>query len=380
MSDVAVIGGGIVGSSVAYHAARAGLKVTLADRSDAGHATAAGAGIVASGIGQRPATAHDALLAKAAAYYPRLIAQLAADGEERTGYNTVGSILVAMTEAEVEALVDANRIGEESRAAGVEGIEEVSLIDGRQARALFPPLAEVPAALHLAGTARIDGRLMRSALQRAARRHGASIVRGNAELLRDDAGRARLSVDGRRSPAENVVVAAGAWSASLGAALGVAIPVYPQRGQIAHLELPEADTGRWPVVLTFQGNYLLTFPRNRVVAGATRENDSGFDDRMTAGGVHQVLGQALRVAPGLHRGTLREVRVGFRPATVDGLPILGRVPGYENIYIATGHGPSGLTLGPHAGAVIADMIRGEGIDLDLTPYALERFEGAPRPA
>jgi D-amino-acid dehydrogenase len=238
----------------------------------------------------------------------------------------------------------------------------------------------VPAALHVAETARVDGRLMRAALQRAARRHGASIVRGNAEVVPGDAGRARLFVDGRQSPAENVVVAAGAWSASLAAALGVAIPVYPQRGQIAHLELPETDTSRWPVVLPFQGHYLLTFPRNRVVAGATRENDSGFDYRMTAGGVHEVLGQALRVAPGLQRATLREIRVGFRPATADGLPILGRIPGFTNLFIATGHGPSGLTLGPHAGTLIVDLIRGEAIALDLTPFAVERFAGLPRRA
>ncbi len=375
MSDVIVIGGGIVGSSVAYNAARAGMTVTLVDRADEGYATAAGAGIVAPGVGHHQDTAHNALMAEAGAYYPRLIAQLAEDGDEETGYDAVGALLVATTEAEAAYLLEAQRFAQDRRAAGVQGIADVSMIDGRQAGALFPALADVPAALHIAGTARVDGRLMRGALRRAAERHGATILTGNAALARDGDNRVEVTLDGGRLPADSVVLAAGAWSAPLGQALGVSMPVFPQRGQIAHLDLPETDTSRWPVVLPLRGHYLLTFPSNRVVAGATRENEAGFDYRVTAGGVYEVLGQALRVAPGLSRGTLREVRVGFRPATPDGLPILGRIPGFEHVYIATGHGPTGLTLGPHAGAVVVDLIRGATIDLDLTPYAAERFQG-----
>jgi D-amino-acid dehydrogenase len=374
LSDVVVIGGGIVGSSVAYHAARAGLSVTLIDRTDEGHATAAGAGIIAPGVGADQDDAHNALVSQAGTYYPKLVKQLAEDGELQTGYDRVGAIVVATNEAEASYLAAARQFAEESLAAGVEGIDRVSLLDTDQAKELFPALAAVPAALHLAGTARIDGRLMRDALQRAAQRHGATIVHGNAELVRAGRGAVQVFVDGEQLSAEAVVIAAGAWSAALGAALGITIPVYPQRGQIAHLAMPETDTSQWPVVLTFQGHYLLTFAPDRVVAGATREDDSGFDYRLTAGGVHQVLGQALRVAPGLGRGTLREVRIGFRPATTDGLPILGRAPELANVYIATGHGPTGLTMGPHAGALIIDLIRGEPIEIDLAPYAPERFE------
>jgi D-amino-acid dehydrogenase len=136
--------------------------------------------------------------------------------------------------------------------------------------------------------------------------------------------------------------------------------------------LPDVDTSRWPVILTCEGHYLLTFAPDRVVVGATREEGAGFDYRQTAGGMHQILDKALRVAPGLADGTLREVRVGFRPAPADGLPILGQVPGLANVYVATGHGAYGLTLGPHAGAIIIDLIRGQPVALDLSPYAPER--------
>jgi D-amino-acid dehydrogenase len=378
VNDVVVIGGGIVGSSVAYNAARVGLSVTLIDRADVGHASAAGAGIIAPGVGYQHEHAHNTLMAQAGAYYPTLIDQLAEDGELETGYDVVGSILVAMTDKETEHLTRALHFAQVSLAAGVQGIGNVAMIDGQQAQTLFPALAHVPAALSISGTARIDGRLMRAALQRAAQRHGATIVSGDATVAPETDGRAGVFVDGQPLLTENVVIAAGAWSAGIAEALRFPLPVAPQRGQIAHLELPESDTSRWPVILPFQGHYLLTFPAHRIVVGATRETNSGFDYRLTAGGVHQVLDQALHVAPGLSAATLREVRIGFRPLSPDGLPILGHVPGWENVYVATGHGPSGLTLGPHAGAVIVDLIRGGSVSFDLTPYAPGRFQAVLR--
>ncbi len=375
VSDVVVIGGGIVGSSVAYHTARAGFRVTLVDRGDEGHATAAGAGIIAPGSGHREPDAHNALVALAADHYPRLLAELAEDGEEETGYTRVGSVLVAANETEAASLDDAGRFAQDRLASGVQGVDQVSLLDGAAARSLFPALADVPKALHIAGTARIDGRLMRDALQRAAQRRDVTILRGEATLGRDAEGSVQVHVDGRTVAAGTVVVATGAWTSAVGETLGVPLPVFPQRGQIAHLVLPDEETGQWPVVLTFQGHYLLTFPRDRIVVGATREDDAGFDYRQTAGGVRQVLDQALRVAPGLRGATLREVRVGFRPATPDGLPLLGHIPGLQNVFIAAGHGATGLTLGPHTGSLTADLIRGEPISLDLRPYAAVRFTG-----
>jgi D-amino-acid dehydrogenase len=157
--------------------------------------------------------------------------------------------------------------------------------------------------------------------------------------------------------------------------LGLEVPVAPQRGQILHLELPDAATARWPIVVGFHSHYLLTFAPHRVVAGATRETESGFDPRATAGGVREALGEALRVAPGLAAATLREVRVGLRPASPDGLPIIGRAPGHTRVWLATGHGPSGLQLGPYTGELMAGLALGEPAPLDLTPYAPERFHG-----
>jgi D-amino-acid dehydrogenase len=164
--------------------------------------------------------------------------------------------------------------------------------------------------------------------------------------------------------------------------LGLELPVSALRGQLLHLELPRVDTASWPVVLGFGLNYLLGFPQSRIVAGATREADAGQDARCTAAGVHAVLQNALRLAPGLADATFSEMRVGFRPVCVDGMPVLGASRVYPNLYFATGHGGYGLEVGPYSGALVADQVLGRPSIVDLEPFALERFSkrSAARPA
>jgi D-amino-acid dehydrogenase len=184
-----------------------------------------------------------------------------------------------------------------------------------------------------------------------------------------------------RIGADAVVVAAGAWTAQVCAAAGWPLPVSPQRGQIVHARLPGdgagAGTGGWPVVLAPADPYLLGFPAGRVVLGATRE-DAGFDYAATVGGVGGLLASALRLAPGLSQGTLLETRIGFRPATADGRPLLGRLA--EGLFVAAGHGPQGLTAGPWSGRAVAALALGEPPATDLVPFDPARFAtGAPRP-
>ena len=374
MSDVVVIGGGVVGASAAYHLARSGLSVTLVDRADGGQATAAGAGIISPATSVKPPAAYFPLAFKAVEYYSTLLAHLAEDGETETGYEVAGALFVATNGEEAARLPAVQRLVEERRLAGVSHIGVVSRVGAAGARDLFPALGHIDAAFHVAGAARVDGRLLRDALQRAAQKRGATVMRGDAVLTRDGDQGVQVTVDGRALPAGAVVIAGGAWSNKLAETLSVALPVYPQRGQILHLDMRETETGQWPIVLGFHAHYILTFPRHRIVAGATREDDAGYDDRVTAGGAHEALGEALRVAPGLASATLREARVGLRPASPDNLPILGAAPGLRDVYLSTGHGASGLQLGPYSGALIADLLQGKPAPLDLAPFAPERFQ------
>lgn len=363
--EVMVVGGGLLGWSAAHRIAKGGRRVAVVDRADAGHATQAGAGIICPGASLNAAAGFEAIGRAAVDYYHKLIPELAKDGAPETGYDTVGILFVGRDDGEWERLPEAMRTMARRRDAGMGNLGRLEPIDGAAARELFPPLADLPGAIWIPEAARVDGRLLRDALRQAAIRHGAVAIAGDARLVREVDRVAKVVVGAETFAPEIVVIAGGAWSNALGEAIGVTIPVHPQRGQIIHLDLPGVETGRWPIVEGFSPQYLLTFPGSRVVAGATREHDSGYDVRMTAGGVHSVLTEALRVAPGLAAGTVAEIRIGLRPFSPDGLPFVGNAPGLSNVYLNTGHGPSGLQLGPVSGAAVAALIDGETPPFDL---------------
>ncbi|TVR68879.1 MAG: FAD-binding oxidoreductase [Sphaerobacteraceae bacterium] len=373
MRNVVVLGEGIVGASVAYHLTREGVRVTTVDTTRDGQATAAGAGIVSPGGTTSVLPDFNRLMAAAFSHYQWLIPQLAEDGQSETGFETVGELLVALNNDEQSQLGEQLSVAEQRRAEGVGGIGELSLVDDAAAREMFPALSTIHGALYIADAARLDGRLLRNALLGAAEAHGLERKSGTGTLLLENGKVHGVQVGGERIDADAVVLATGAWSAEPLAELGIDIPIVPQRGQIAHLSMPEQVTRHWPIIATFQRHYVLTFPENRVVAGATRETGSGFDYRLTAGGVHEVLGAAFSVADGLRAATLSEVRIGFRPMSPDNLPILGAIPGHDRLFIATGHGPAGLSLGAHSGAMVADMVLGNEVDLDVSAYLPGRF-------
>jgi D-amino-acid dehydrogenase len=370
--DVLVVGGGLVGMAAAYRAAGRGAHVVVIEPDAGGSATAAGAGIISPGSRFPPSDAVLPLVKSAIGFYPELMAELAADGETDTGYATTGGLHIAVTESEEEQLRGVLDQVRERHAGGFPHVGDGRLLSGDEARALFPPLSpDVRAAVLIPGSARVDGRLLRAALAVGCERRGVVMMKEAAVLeRRGDRVAVRAGADAIDAGA--VILAAGAWSGALAASVGVELPVWHQRGQITHLELPGQETTGWPIVLGFHSHYILAFPPDRIVAGATRER-VGIDERVTAGGVKEVLDEALRVAPGLAVATLVEMRVGFRPCMPDETPALGRAPGLGNLLIATGHGGYGLQLGPYSGALVAGMALGHDVPLDLTPYDPGRF-------
>ncbi len=361
---IVVIGAGVLGASVAFHAALAGAEVVVVDAAHEGRATAAGAGIVCPWAADVDEAGKYHIAAAAARYYPGLIEKLAEAGEHDTGYKRVGALIVAPDAAELDAIARAVR----SRASADPEAGDISPLSPEQARKRFPPLRRDLAAVSIGGGARVDGRRLTAALLRAAQEAGAQVRNGTAELARSGS-RVAVRVGGEPIPADTIVVTAGAWAPLLLDPIGVALPVAPQRGQIVHLRVPDADTAEWPVILPLGSHYLLAFEDGRVVAGATRETGSGFDYRLTAAGVAEVLNEALAVAPGLGAASLIETRIGFRPMAPDLRPLLGRAPGLDNLLLGNGLGPSGLTIGPYAGKLLAQLALGQTPELDLAPYA-----------
>jgi D-amino-acid dehydrogenase len=361
---IVVVGAGILGASTAYHAARLGAEVTIVDQAHEGRATAAGAGIICPWVSGADDPVFHRLYCEGGRYYSELIAVLAELGEVDVGFRRVGALVVSSDTDELSAfgaMLDRRRMETPEMGA-------TALLTACEARGLFPPLRHDLAALHVAGGARVDGRRMAAGLLSAAQRHGVTLRVGHAELVATSGRVVGVRLADEVIAADRVVVAAGAWAPALLRPVGVNLPIEPQRGQIVHLHLTGADTRAWPVILPPGSHYLLAFDDSRVVIGATREADVGFDYRVTAAGQAEVLAEALHVAPGLASATIIETRVGFRPVGPGIRPLLGYVDGLDGLLIGNGLGAAGLTIGPLAGMLLADAALGRKPKFDLTPF------------
>ncbi|MQA02625.1 MAG: FAD-dependent oxidoreductase [Streptosporangiales bacterium] len=365
---VLVVGSGIVGASTAYHLTSAGADVTVVDGAVTGQATAAGAGVVFPQQLAAQPRGWEQLVAPALAHWRTVLDPFGADaGIARTGivYTDDGSRELYDYVAAVDALAGLPEY---------ESITAAKLLDPAELADLLPVVREGTTGFRYEGARRVDGRLVTDRLLDLAVAAGAQRRHGTVQLTVDGPGSpAAATLDGERLSVESVVVAAGAWSTRLVEPLRVRLPVRPVRGQILHLDLPLADTHDWPIFRRVHSHYLLGFPGGRVVSGALHEPDAGFDYRRTAAGVAQLLDDALTAAPGLADGTLAEVRVGFRPVSTDGLPVLGRLTDHPHVVVATGLGADGLSFGPYAGSVAADLALARDPDLDLAPYAPDRL-------
>ncbi|MDL4841172.1 NAD(P)/FAD-dependent oxidoreductase [Aquibacillus rhizosphaerae] len=364
MAKFIIIGAGILGASTAYHLTKSGAEVIIIDRKDPGQATDAAAGIICPWLSQRRNQAWYQLAKSGAAYYPKLIQALEADGETETGYKQVGAISIRKEE---KKLISMEERAYKRREQAPE-IGEITRLHSSEVKTLFPPLSDDFRGLHISGAARVDGRLMQNALTQAAIKNGATFIEGDAEIKYSGIQVSGVIINGKAMNADTVIVTAGVWAKSLLKPLGVNFSVEPQKAQIAHLGLPNTDTSNWPVVMPPSDHYLLAF-EDRIIAGATHENNVDLDDyNVTSIGLKEIFDKVLTIAPELSEGTLIETRVGFRPVTPGFLPVIGPLPDHKGILIANGLGSSGLTTGPYIGSELAKLALGEPVDIDINLY------------
>lgn len=367
---VIVVGAGILGASAAYQLAKAGAEVLIIDRRDKGQATDAAAGIICPWLSQRRNQAWYKLAKAGAGFYPGLIEELQSEGETETGYAKVGALSIhrdldkigGMQERAYARLTDAPEIG------------EITLLNDKETQARFPLLAEGYHAVQISGASRVDGRALRDALLRSAQRNGAVLMHGDAVLLYENNRVTGVVAGGKQLASDTVIVCAGAWANSLLLPLGIRFKVSFQKAQIMHVQVADhQDSGSWPVIIPPTDQYLLSFEDGKIVIGATHENEiKGYDTRITAGGMQEILNKGLELAPGLTDSTFQEVRVGFRPFTPGFLPVIGTFPGWEGLITANGLGASGLTMGPFLGSQLAKLALGMDLDIELNDYAVEK--------
>jgi glycine oxidase len=383
--DVAVIGGGLIGLSVAWRARERGLSVCLLERGELGGATThVAAGMLAPVAEADPG--ERALLALAldsAARWPAFAAALEAASGLCVGYRTCGTLLLARDRDEAE------HVDRELALRDALGLRAGRLLPS-QARRLEPALAPtLRGAAQLPDDHAVDPRLVAAALGVAAGRLGA-VLRPRTDVTGIDvvAGRATgvTLAGGERVGAGQVVVAAGAWAgAGLGLPAAARVPVRPVKGQLLRLR-DSAGPGLCERVLRFDGGYLVPRGDGRYLLGATME-ELGFDTAITAGGLFGLLRDASELVPGVLELEVEEALAGLRPGTPDNAPILGRCGAVEGLLWAAGHHRNGVLLAPVTADLLAADLAGDidgarigGGGLDARAFAPDRFAPAGVPA
>jgi D-amino-acid dehydrogenase len=362
--DVVVVGGGLVGVTLAYELASMGSGVTVVDARSPGRATAAGAGILS------PVTSIEGdpelwpFLRGCGAHYPGLLERLAMDGVDVSGaaYGRCGLLSVSLRPHEDEWYGPfAEMVDRRSPGQAVE-------IAPEEASAFFPPLAPVHRALLVPSGARVDGRGMEGAVRAGAEARGVTFVAGTVTGLEGSDGRVTSVQVDTQGPVscETLAVAGGAWTSALGEWLACPLPVGPTKGQIVHLGVDDAS-GDWPIVQPLLTHYLVPWPGGRIACGGTFESGAGFSTTATAAGLHELLRECLVVAPGLSEARYLETRVGLRPTSPDDHALAGIVPGWSNAFVVTGHGANGLLQGPYSSRLLAHAITGSAAGADEPP-------------
>ncbi|KAF6630892.1 FAD-binding oxidoreductase [Paenibacillus sp. LX16] len=370
MKKVIVIGSGILGASTAYHLAKMGANVIIVDRKDKGQATDAAAGIICPWLSQRRNQAWYQLAKAGARFYPGLVEDLKSEGETETGYAQVGALSIHDDLEKIKKMEERAHL----RQADAPEIGEITRLNKKETHERFPLLVEGYHSVHISGAARIDGRALRDALIRSAQKNGAVLIHGNATLQYEFDHVTGVVVGAKSFSSDKVIVCAGAWANQLLLPLGIHFKVSYQKAQIMHLQVSNRqDTGTWPVVIPPSDQYLLAFDKQKIVIGATHENEiEGYDTRVTAGGMQEILNKGLELAPDLANSTFQEVRVGFRPFTPGFLPVIGAVPGWDGLIAANGLGASGLTMGPFIGKQLAKLALGMNLDIDINDYDIRK--------
>jgi glycine oxidase len=373
--DVAIVGGGVIGLSIAWRLAAAGLKVAVFERDEVGSgASLAATGMLAAATELEPGGADLLALAlESQRAWPRFRDELEAQAGLDIDYRAEGTLTVAIGRDEVDRL----RFRHELQAR--HGLA-TRWFDGAAARALEPALRpSVAAGIFCAEDHQVDPRRLVPALRRAAAARGATICEQLPVLTLDIAGGrvGGVVTSHGRCRASTVVIANGAWAGS-GDVLGdaIAVPVRPLKGQALALRAT-ARTGVPAHVVWTEQVHLAPKAGGRLLVGATVE-ECGFDPAVTAGAVLALLDGARRALPSVEDMEIEAVWTGFRPTSDDDAPILGVTP-IAGLVLATGHHRNGILLAPVTAQAIRDLVTAGEMAGAATHFGLARFAPTLQP-
>lgn len=361
-ADVIVIGGGIIGCAIAYNLAKRGVEPLLIDKAPTvgTEASWAGAGILTS-----HASTHEpypTLCRASLALYPALAEALRSETQIDIEFIQSGTLSVFFNEAEAAGLIGlADRRVKRGFSAEV--------LTAEQALQLEPTLSQsIAGAVLFPEDAQVRNPKMVTALAKGAAKLGAKFQLGNpvTNFIREDTRVIGVVVNGETLYADTFVIAAGCWAGTLTTQLDVPIQIEPAKGQIV---LVEAMPPPFQHIVDGLGIYIVPRADGKILLGATVEY-VGYDKTATVDGAKQMIDAGIAIAPQLAHSTFVQTWAGLRPYAKKG-PLLGYLPGYDNVVLASGHFKNGILLAPITGQLIAELLTTEQPSLSLEPFQPE---------
>ncbi len=368
--DVVVIGGGLIGCSIAFELAAEKLKIAVLDKQQPGReASWAAAGI----LSPAPESAKDipllSLSRESLRIYPDFVRAVEETSGEATGYTRNGTLqLFSTPDAERER----DQLLAEHKRLGL-AAESISM---RAAREKEPSVGSTTHALaFLPDEGAVEPRLLMDAVAAAAKRRGVEI-RANCTVtsLLQEQGRCVGVCADRKIAAQHVILAAGCFSGEVDREVARrCVPTRPVRGQMLALKRAGLRLHR---VLRSERGYLVPRADGRIVAGSTTE-EAGFEKKVTASGIMQILAAGVELCPQLAGAEIVETWSGLRPGTPDALPILGPT-GMAGLLAATGHYRNGILLAPITAKLVRQWITTGQANFDVQRFSPLRFGNGKR--
>ena len=362
---VLVVGGGIIGCATAYELAKAGCAVTVLERSTPGAEASSAAAGVLSPLAELSHGPLSRLVLASWRLYPTVARELHAATGIDVELTTHGTIHPLFTVNDIRAASVLAEWAVRQRLS-VEGWDAADL------RSREPALSkDVRGAMFVGSDHWVNNQRLVVAYAQAAVAAGVSLISGcEVSRVLVEAGQVRgLVADGDRFEADQVVLAAGAWTAPLVASFGGRLPVEPRRGQMVAL-------GHVPPVIShcIHANdvYLVPRPSGELLIGATVER-AGFQRAVTAQAIASLLAAAVQLVPALGDLPITRTWFGFRPWAPDSRPVLGPWPGIDNLWIATAHYREGILLAPITARLLTEWIVGGGPSIELDAFLPDRF-------
>jgi len=348
--DTVIVGGGIIGCSLARELASQGIRVAIIERGAPGQeASWAAAGMLApSAEAEKGSPIFHLCRASLLAYRP-LVEELRAETGVDPEYRTEGSLLVFADEQERQQMLPSMNWQRSQNIA----VKELS---AQELRSLEPNLAELPGAFFLPDDHQIDNRLLMNALVQSCRKHGVEFLLGRSvrEITRNGSKvtGARIG-DGEGSAihAERVVNTAGAWAGGIAVAGVAPAPIRPVKG---HMIALETAPGTLRHVIRSHRGYLAPRIDGRILVGSTME-EAGFDKTPRTAQVSGLLRVAQQLCPALGNSAVLDFWAGLRPASQDGLPILGPTE-LDGYWLALGHFRNGILLAPITAQILSSWL------------------------